>query len=520
MAPATTTIATTTVTTTTVTTVTTATVTTTEPGRLRTLAEGVRSVRVRVLASVLLLTALGMALAGVAVYLVQNARIEDRVKGAMAQEVDEFDNLQQTGIDPQTGRPFRAEPMERLFLVALQRNVPDRHEALLAVVDGTVRYYSPGPHADRLRADPALLAAVVEVIAAGHPAYRDVETARGHIQLAVKPVVQGERTGAWVVAYTTAGEKAEFADVVRTYALVALGVLLVVAIVGWFVAGRLLAPIRVLRRTAQQITETDLTRRIQVTGHDDVSELTGTFNTMLDRLEEAFTTQRQFLDDAGHELRTPITIVRGHLELLDGADPAEVDETKALVLDELDRMARMVDDLVTLAKAERPDFLRQMAVNVGMLVDDVFDKARALGERRWRIEARADAIVLADPQRLTQALVQLAHNAVTLTGEEDTVAFGSAIDLTGTVRLWVRDTGPGVAPDDADRIFERFQRGAGNRRAEGSGLGLAIVRAIAEAHGGRVALQSRPGRGATFILALPMVPATEPSSASTEAVSP
>jgi len=497
----------------------TTTVATTEPGPLRTLADGVRSVRVRVLASVLLLAGLGMALAGVAVYLVQNARIGDRVKLAMAQEVEEFENLQRTGIDPQTGQPFTS--MERLFLLALQRNVPDENQILLAVVDGAVRYHSPDPAADQLRADPGFLTQVLGVIAAGQPAYRDVDTARGHVQIAVKPVVQGERSGAWVVVYATAGEEAEFADVVRTYAVVALGVLLLVAVVGWFVAGRLLAPIRLLRRTAQQITDTDLTKRITVTGHDDVSELTRTFNTMLDRLEEAFTTQRQFLDDAGHELRTPITIVRGHLELLDAANPAEVDETKALVIDELDRMARMVDDLVTLAKAERPDFLRPAPVNVGVLIDDVFDKVRALGHRDWRVDARADTVVLADPQRLTQALIQLVHNAATLTTENDTIALGSAVDdATATVRLWVRDTGPGVAPDDVERIFQRFQRGAGNRRAEGSGLGLAIVRAIADGHGGRVRLQSRPGHGATFILALPAVPAGQPSDAPTEVLFP
>jgi len=490
-----------------------------EPGRLRTLAEGVRSVRVRVLAWVLLLSGLGMALAGVAVYLVQNARIETRVKDAIVQEVAEFENLQETGIDPQTSRPFTS--LERLFLVALQRNVPDEHQALLAVVDGDVLYHSPGPNPDRLRTDPSFLHQVREVVAAGTPAFRDVQTPRAHVLIAVKPVVQGNRSGAWVVAYWTAGEEAEFADVVRTYTLVALGVLLVVALVGWFVAGRLLAPIRLLRRTAQQITDTDLTRRIPVAGNDDVSELAGTFNTMLDRLEEAFTTQRQFLDDAGHELRTPITIVRGHLELLDGRDPTEFEDTKALVIDELDRMARMVDDLITLAKAERPDFLRPAPADVGVLIDDVFDKARTLGDRRWRVDARADAVVLADPQRLTQALVALAHNAVKMTSGNDEVAVGSAVDeAAGAVRLWVRDTGPGVAPDDTDRIFDRFRRGAGNR-PEGSGLGLAIVAAIAEAHGGRVELQSRPAHGATFTLVIPaVVPVGQPSDAPTEVLSP
>ena len=112
-----------------------------------------------------------------------------------------------------------------------------------------------------------------------------------------------------------------------------------------------------LADTARSISETDLTRRIPVSGRDEIAELARTFNAMLDRLEAAFATQRAFVSDASHELRTPITIVRGHLELL-GDDPQERRETIALVTDELDRMSRFVDDLLLLAKAERDDFLR------------------------------------------------------------------------------------------------------------------------------------------------------------------
>lgn len=123
--------------------------------------------------------------------------------------------------------------------------------------------------------------------------------------------------------------------------------------IGWAVAGRILAPVRPVRRAAAQLTEQDLTRRIPVQGRDDIALLAETFNAMLDRLERAFAAQRQFVDDAGHELRTPITIVRGHLELM-GDDPAEQAETIRLVTDELDRMSRIVEDLLLLAKAERP----------------------------------------------------------------------------------------------------------------------------------------------------------------------
>jgi signal transduction histidine kinase len=442
-----------------------------------------------------------MTLAGVAVYLVQNSRIDQRVRLHVAREAAEFERFRALAVDPRTGKPFAS--LDRLLLTATQRNVPDEHEALLSVIDGSVRYSSPGAKAERLRTDPAFLRAVRPVIADREPALRAVETAAGRVQIAVRPVVRQGDTGAWVVVHWTDSEEAEFTDVMRTYGLTALGVLLLVAIAGWFVTGRLLAPIRLLRRTALRITDTDLTQRISVSGHDDLSELGRTFNVMLSRLEKAFTDQRQFLDDVGHELRTPITVVRGHLELLDSFEPAEVDEVRTLAIDELNRMARMVDDLLVLARAERPDFLRLETVDVGSLIDGVLEKARALGDRWWGVDARAETELHCDPQRLTQALLELAHNAVTLTGENDTVALGSAVDeADGTVRLWVRDTGPGVAPDDAARIFDRFRRGTACGR-DGSGLGLAIVRAITEAHGGRVMLDSRPWHGTTFTLAIP-----------------
>lgn len=197
--------------------------------------------------------------------------------------------------------------------------------------------------------------------------------------------------------------------------------------------------------------------------------------------------------------------MRGHLELLDATDPHDTAETRALLLDELDRMSRLVEDLVLLARAQRPDFLRPAAVDVASLTDEVLDKARALGNRQWRIDQRAPVTVMADAQRLTQALVQLAQNAVKFTGTDDIVAIGSSAD-TQLVRLWVRDSGLGVPPEDVERIFERFQRGPGTQRNEGSGLGLAIVRAIAEAHGGHARVESPPGTGATFLLEIPRVP--------------
>jgi signal transduction histidine kinase len=178
------------------------------------------------------------------------------------------------------------------------------------------------------------------------------------------------------------------------------------------------------------------------------------------------------------------------------------------VLDELDRMARLVDDLTLLAKAERPDFVRPAPVDLGRLTDDLTERLPALGRRRWVVDARAADVVAADGQRLTQAMLQLATNAVRATADDAEIGIGTRVDtVRAETLLWVRDTGVGVAPAERRRIFERFARGATSEQHEGSGLGLSIVTAIAEAHGGSVRLDSTVGAGATFTLALPHAPA-------------
>jgi len=325
---------------------------------------------------------------------------------------------------------------------------------------------------------------------------------------AVIPVrVPGENKGVLVVVEFRDQLRSEADHVVRILAAVAALSLLLAGVAGWAVAGRVLAPVRGMRRTAEAITESDLTGRIVVTGNDDIAALARTFNTMLDRLQSAFTAQRQFIDDAGHELRTPITVVRGHLELM-GEDPEDQRATVALVVDELDRMRRIVDDLLLLAKAERPDFLTPGAVELADLTVGVVSKAGPMAERLWRVDAVAEQVIHADGQRLTQALMQLASNAVRHTVGGDEIGVGSAVH-GDRVRLWVRDTGEGIAPGDQLRIFDRFARGpAGRRGTEGAGLGLAIVRRIAEAHGGSVVLDSDLGRGATFTIDLPLVTET------------
>ena len=287
------------------------------------------------------------------------------------------------------------------------------------------------------------------------------------------------------------------------YGAIATGGLLVLAsVAAWFIAGTVLAPVQLLTETASSISQSELTRRVKVRGGGEPAEMARSFNLMLDRLEGVFRAHREFVQDASHELRDPLTICRGHLELL-GDDADERKRTIALVLEEIDRMGRIVDDLQLLSEAEQPDFLRLEWIDLRIFTHELTSKAGALSERRWTQDRIGDGPFLADRHRLTEAMMNLAHNALQHTTEDDTLAIGTSLS-EDELRIWVRDTGTGIPVADQASIFERFTRGTGaQRRYRGSGLGLAIVKAIAEAHGGSIDLESRLGEGSTFTIVLP-----------------
>lgn len=259
---------------------------------------------------------------------------------------------------------------------------------------------------------------------------------------------------------------------------------------------------RALATTAREIGEAGLDRRLLVRGRGELAELAQTFNAMLDRLQKIIVSQRNFISDAGHELRTPVTIVRGHLELM-GDDPEEQREAVAIAIEELDRIARMVEEMSLLAKSERADFVRPVFTQLSDFTNSLYAKAKTLGDREWQLTAVAREAAWIDPQRLTEAIVNLVQNAVEHTKPGDTIAIGSSADAD-SIKFWVRDTGPGVAPEHQQRIFDRFVRiDKPTTVGSGAGLGLAIVSVIAAAHGGRVDLLSPPGAGATFEVVIP-----------------
>jgi signal transduction histidine kinase len=424
------------------------------------------------------------------------SRIDDRVDEELTREVNALRDQSEAGKGP-GGTPFNG--VGELFDSFFDQYEAPTDIAFVSFINGTRDNWDSGAPEDS-----GLVESLYGVGSdANGPNRGTVETGIGEARYLAVPVSAGQESGVFVAAGLLGGEREQVDSAVRIAIGVSIVVLLLASLFIWLAAGRSVAPLHALARTARSITETDFSRRIPARGGDEIAELGRTFNGMLDRLEAAFAGQKEFLTDVSHELRTPITVIRGHLETL-GESEAEREEAIAVIQDELDRMNRFVDDLMLLARAPRPDFLRVRPIDLDLFTHDLFAKARSLGERDWRLDGTGVGILVADQQRLTQAVMNLATNAVRHTRERDAIWIGSSL-VGGEARLWVRDEGPGIEPVDQERIFQRFAHTprAGSGSSDGAGLGLAIVKAIAEAHGGRVELDSSLGVGAAFTIVVP-----------------
>lgn len=450
-----------------------------------------------------LVVVLALTLSGIAAYAFQRVSMNERVDDNLERTVEEVGLLSSTGLVPETGQPV-ANAAE-LIRLAMLRVRPLENEGMLGFDAERAALAASDAVELRLEEDGALVAWTLERVHEEVVTLESVETDTAAYRVALVPV--GGRgpddVGALLLAFDMDAETDRLNRTFVGYAASALLSTVLALLLGVPLLHRVFAPLEALRDTAAEVSEHDLHRRVTVLGHDDVADLGHSFNAMLDRLEDSFASQRRLLDDVGHEMRTPLTIVQGHLEVMDPVDPDDVRESTRLTLDELALMGRLVDDLLTLAKAERPDFLRPAPTDVAELTEAVLERARALGDRQWSLDAAAPVSAQVDGQRLTQAWLQLAANAVRYSEPGTPVGIGSAV-RAGMLRLWVQDAGVGVRPEDRDVIFERFGRGAHGRRTEGSGLGLAIVRTIVEGHGGRITVDPAPRRGSVFTMSLPL----------------
>ncbi|HLA80794.1 MAG TPA: HAMP domain-containing sensor histidine kinase, partial [Thermoleophilia bacterium] len=344
------------------------------------------------------------------------------------------------------------------------------------------------------------------LIANGSRILATVDSPAGPYRVAGTPVVQGqERVGVVEVAASLQGMRNTLRRVLVLFSAAGLVGIALTGLGFWLLVGWALSPVRRISRTAAAISREDLTRRIGHKGpHDEIGELAETMDAMLDRLQQAFEAQERFISDVSHELRTPLTIIKGHLQVLDrveSLDKDQVGQEHALVLDEIDRLNRLVGDLLTIARATRVDFLRKETVPLDQFLSTLVEQGPHLGDRTWKIEELPGGAVFADQDRLTQVFLNLMQNAVAHTEPGQVIAVGGSRE-DGHVRLWVRDEGRGMSPEVEAHVFERFYRGQGSD-TPGMGLGLAIVRALVGAHSGEVSVDSALGAGTTFIVRLP-----------------
>ena len=316
------------------------------------------SVRSRVLAGMLGLITIAFMVTGSVVYLLQLSSMDSRIDDSLKRSVEEFRVLAARSSDP-TVFP-EAATAEVLLYTAMQQTLPANHEGMLSIVNGKVRWTAPEVVELRLENDPEFVAWAAESASHTEVVMQTVTTSITTYRAVSVPVSTGDQADPahLVFAYDYTAEKHSLNQGFLMYLLVGLGVLLTAGVAGWMLVGRILRPVTLLRDTARQISESDLSQRIEVVGRDDLAELTVTVNAMLDRLENAMTSQRQLLDDVGHELRTPVTIIQGHLELMNPLDPEDVEQSRDIALAELDRMSILINDLVTLAKSNRIDFVR------------------------------------------------------------------------------------------------------------------------------------------------------------------
>lgn len=471
------------------------------------------SVRSRIVVSILVATALGLAASGGASYLVQRERALASVDEQLLHAVPELKS-----IAAGTTSTIPPTTVDEVLRAAMQQLIPAPDQSVLGFINDEPALVPAAGLPFRIDDDPDL---VERLVSEAHPTNVVTGTAKsplGTLRYLIVPVsVAGDTdTGLYVAAYDLDAVLNSVAQSFQTYIVVALIALALVGLVAWFVSGRLLRPIRLLREAAAANTAADLSERIPVRGRDDLSELTETINDMFARLESAFTSQRRLINDVGHELKTPLTIIRGHLELLEIGNTTDVETTRVLAIDEVDRMSNLVSEISLLAESETPNFTQTADVDIATLTTTVAAKAYALDlAREWRVESGAHGLATMDARRITQAWLQLAQNAAKYSSPGTPIVIASELTRSRSgswIHFSVRDAGPGIPKDAQERIFERFGRLESSRGTEGSGLGLAIASAIASAHGGAVLLTSSP-EGSTFTIRIPL---REPSAPSQE----
>ncbi|MEO1561006.1 MAG: ATP-binding protein [Cyanobacteria bacterium J06632_19] len=424
--------------------------------------------------------------------------LQRQAQDALVAEVGKFDRLAKQNVNQNPS----INQLEDIVREVLPLHVSARNEYIFTLIKGSIFETSQLPLPPEIAQNSQLIKEWTNI---SELRRNKLILSDGPIYYVAKPIEIKESKGVVVALRDARADYQTGTETIILVIKVATVVLTLFFLIAWITAGKVLFPLRQVTEAAREITQTDMSKRIAVAGNDEIAELSLTFNAMLNRLQSAFESQQEFLKDAGHELRTPITIIQGHLEILKYR-PEKQTETIELVTDELNRMNRLVNDLLLIARAEQPNFLRIKPEELDWFTEELYFKAQGMAKRDWRLESKGLSPVAIDKGRLTQAVMNLVQNAIRHTQEGDTIALGSAV-REEYAYLWVRDTGEGISSEFQERIFDRFARASDSDRyspGEGAGLGLSIVEAIANAHNGWVELDSALGVGSTFTIVFPI----------------
>ena len=463
------------------------------------------TVGVRVMAAIILVSSIALLACGTIVWVLGRQTLHADIDDQLDRGRKRLEQLAAAGIDPSNGQSLTdASSVARAYI---RQSVVGAGESVLGFEGEELSsHFSSDATHRQPQQDEQLVESLAALSTARDSTTTTVHTDESTYRVMVVPLRDG--TNQVALAHVVDLDTAE-ASLRRTMTLYGVAAVITVALVtalAWFVVERLLAPIGELRMATESIGPQDLSTRVPVRGRDDLGILARAVNGMLDRVQRSVEAERRMLDDVGHELRTPITIVRGHLELLDPEDSEDVSRTRCLAIEELDRMGTMANDLLELARTTGTDSFVPAPTDIGDLTTSVFDKAQVLGPRVWVLEDKALAVCELDSQRVSQAWLQLAANAVKYSEVGSRIVLGSRT-TDSELFLWVTDEGIGIAPEELELVRQRFWRSVNaERMATGSGLGLSIVENIIAAHRGTLDISSVVGTGSRFTIRIPLKP--------------
>jgi two-component system OmpR family sensor kinase len=434
-----------------------------------------------------------LIVAGVALHL-NRRHLDAALDARLVATVNSF----RSGPGNRVQAPEDLVPAARAWLSASA--FPEDQAVAVRSSDGRVLSAAGGLDVERIPAWAQLLAAT-------ESRWWDVE-GDGSIRALTTPLIlDGEPAGTLVVAASREAEVATISALLSGIAWASGFGLLFATVLGVAAVRRTLRPLRRMAEEVEQIQRSDdLSRRVRTDApRDEVGRLADAFDAMLARLEVAFTSQRRFLSDASHELRTPLQVARGQLEFLEETvRDAEGRRSVAVAMEELERMRRIVEDLLLLARLDEGMPLAREPVEVELVAREALLRGMQLQRREHTVAIEEGLTVVADPERLLQVLTNLVTNAVRHGGPDATIAIAARRE-GDRVAISVADTGQGIPPEELDRIFERLYRGETSRTRSpgGAGLGLAIVASLTKAMHGDVAVDSVVGAGTTFTVRLP-----------------